>query len=57
LITTKSGSRKTRGYKVLELAEGLTDRQDIGYGGNATIQARVGGTTGDIYGFGFCTFS
>ena len=39
--------------KVLELAEGLEDKQDIGYGGNATIQARVGGTTGDIYGFGF----
>jgi TonB-linked SusC/RagA family outer membrane protein len=39
--------------RVLELAEGLSDKQDIGYGGNATIQARVGGTTGDIYGFGF----
>jgi TonB-linked SusC/RagA family outer membrane protein len=39
--------------RVLELADGLTDKQDIGYGGNATIQARVGGTTGDIYGFGF----
>lgn len=39
--------------KVLSLAEGLIDKQDIGYGGNATIQARVGGTTGDIYGFGF----
>jgi TonB-linked SusC/RagA family outer membrane protein len=39
--------------KVLSLAEGLSDKQDIGYGGNATIQARVGGTTGDIYGFGF----
>lgn len=39
--------------KVLELAEGFSDRQDIGYGGNATIQARLGGTTGDIYGFGF----
>ncbi|WP_207426600.1 SusC/RagA family TonB-linked outer membrane protein [Pedobacter sp. SYSU D00535] len=39
--------------KVLELAEGMTDRQDIGYGGNATLQARVGGSTGDIYGFGF----
>ncbi|MEO5911152.1 MAG: SusC/RagA family TonB-linked outer membrane protein [Pelobium sp.] len=38
---------------VLELADGIGDRQDIGYGGNATIQARVGGTTGDIYGFGF----
>ncbi len=39
--------------RVLELADGIGDRQDIGYGGNATIQARVGGTTGDIYGFGF----
>ncbi len=39
--------------RVLSLAEGMTDKQDIGYGGNATIQARVGGTTGDIYGFGF----
>lgn len=39
--------------RVLELAEGMEGKQDIGYGGNATIQARVGGTTGDIYGFGF----
>lgn len=39
--------------RVLELAEGFSDRQDIGYGGNATIQARVGGSTGAIYGFGF----
>jgi TonB-linked SusC/RagA family outer membrane protein len=39
--------------KVLKLAEGFSARQDIGYGGNATIQARIGGTTGDIYGFGF----
>jgi TonB-linked SusC/RagA family outer membrane protein len=41
--------------RVLDLAEefGGTGKQDIGYGGNATIQARVGGTTGDIYGFGF----
>lgn len=41
--------------KVLYLAEefGGIGKQDIGYGGNATIQARVGGTTGDIYGFGF----
>jgi TonB-linked SusC/RagA family outer membrane protein len=38
--------------KVLSLAEGL-DNQNIGYGGNATIIATVGGTTGDIYGFGF----
>lgn len=39
--------------KVLELAEGMIDQQVIGYGGNATIIAKVGGTTGDIYGFGF----
>ena len=39
--------------RVMELAEGMEGKQDIGYGGNATIQARVGGTTGDIYGFGF----
>lgn len=39
--------------RVMELAEGMDGKQDIGYGGNATIQARVGGTTGDIYGFGF----
>ena len=39
--------------KVLELADGLEGKQDIGYGGNATITATVGGTTGDIYGFGF----
>ncbi len=41
--------------KVLELAKEFESagKQDIGYGGNATLQARVGGTTGDIYGFGF----
>ncbi|GGG14556.1 SusC/RagA family TonB-linked outer membrane protein [Pontibacter amylolyticus] len=39
--------------KVLELAEGLTDQQVIGVGGNASIIAKVGGTSGDIYGFGF----
>jgi len=41
--------------KVIELAKEFESagKQDIGYGGNATIQARVGGTTGDIYGFGF----
>lgn len=39
--------------KVLKLAEGMTESQDIGYGGNATIQARVGGSTGAIYGFNF----
>lgn len=37
--------------RVLELTEGMDGKQDIGYGGNATIQARIGGTTGDIYGF------
>ncbi|UKJ08609.1 SusC/RagA family TonB-linked outer membrane protein [Solitalea lacus] len=39
--------------KVLELAEGMIDQQVIGYGGNATLIAKVGGSTGDIYGFGF----
>ncbi|HEV8079518.1 MAG TPA: hypothetical protein VGP43_02310, partial [Chitinophagaceae bacterium] len=41
--------------KVIELAKEFESagKQDIGYGGNATLQARVGGTTGDIYGFGF----
>ncbi|MFC5271206.1 SusC/RagA family TonB-linked outer membrane protein [Adhaeribacter terreus] len=39
--------------EVLELAEGLTDQQVIGVGGNATLIAKVGGSTGDIYGFGF----
>ncbi|MDB5120046.1 MAG: TonB-linked outer membrane protein SusC/RagA family [Sphingobacteriales bacterium] len=39
--------------RVLELAAGMDNRQDIGYGGNATIQARVGGSSGGIYGFGF----
>lgn len=39
--------------KVLKLADGIDDQQVIGYGGNATIIAKVGGTTGDIYGFGF----
>lgn len=39
--------------EVLSLAEGLLDQQVIGTGGNATLIAKVGGTTGDIYGFGF----
>jgi outer membrane receptor protein involved in Fe transport len=40
---------------VLSLAEDLggEDNQVIGIGGNATIIAKVGGSTGDIYGFGF----
>lgn len=39
--------------EVLSLPEELTDQQIIGTGGNATLIAKVGGTTGDIYGFGF----
>ncbi len=41
--------------KVLELAKEMeeNDSQTIGTGGNATIMAKVGGTTGDIYGYGF----
>jgi TonB-linked SusC/RagA family outer membrane protein len=39
--------------KVLSLPEELGGKMDIGYGGNATLMATVGGTTGDIYGFGF----
>lgn len=40
---------------VLSLAEDLggEDNQIIGAGGNATLIAKVGGSTGDIYGFGF----
>ncbi len=51
--TTVNWSKNTN--KVIELAKEFESagKQDIGYGGNATIQARVGGTTGDIYGFGF----
>jgi len=39
--------------KVLELAGELDDEQIIGSGGQATIIAKVGGSTGDIYGYGF----
>lgn len=41
--------------RVLSLAEDLggEDNQVIGTGGNATIIAKVGGSTGDVYGFGF----
>lgn len=41
--------------KVLSLAEELggEDNQIIGAGGNATLIAKIGGSTGDIYGFGF----
>lgn len=49
--TTITWSRNKN--KVLSLAEGIDEMQVIGEGGNATIAAKVGGTTGDIYGFGF----
>ncbi|MEB2774444.1 SusC/RagA family TonB-linked outer membrane protein [Algoriphagus sp. D3-2-R+10] len=39
--------------EVLSLPDEVDGSQVIGYGGNATIIAKVGGTTGDIYGFGF----
>lgn len=39
--------------KVLALAGGLEDQQIIGTGGQATIIAKVGGSTGNIYGYGF----
>jgi TonB-linked SusC/RagA family outer membrane protein len=39
--------------EVLSLSGGMEDQQIIGYGGNATLIATVGGSTGDIYGFGF----
>lgn len=49
--TTITWSRNKN--KVLSLAEGIDEMQVIGEGGQATIAAKVGGTTGDIYGFGF----
>ncbi len=39
--------------RVMELAEGMDDQQEIAVGGNAYIIAKVGGSTGAIYGFGF----
>lgn len=39
--------------EVISLPDEVDGSQVIGYGGNATIIAKVGGTTGDIYGFGF----
>lgn len=39
--------------RVLSLAEGLVDQHVIGTGGTATLLATVGGTTGDIWGYGF----
>lgn len=39
--------------EVLELADGIDNQQEIGSGGNATLIAKVGGTTTAIYGYGF----
>ncbi len=39
--------------KVLSLPDEVDGSQVIGTGGNASLIAKVGGTTGDIYGFGF----
>lgn len=38
---------------VMELADGIDGQQEIGSGGNATLLAKVGGTTTAIYGYGF----
>ena len=44
----------SRNYnEVLELAEGLNNQQEIGSGGQATILAKVGGSSTAIYGYGF----
>ena len=39
--------------EVISLPDEVDGSQVIGNGGNASIIAKVGGTTGDIYGFGF----
>ncbi|ALJ04344.1 SusC/RagA family TonB-linked outer membrane protein [Pseudalgibacter alginicilyticus] len=39
--------------EVMKLADGIDGQQEIGSGGNATLLAKVGGTTTAIYGFGF----
>ena len=39
--------------RVMELAEGINNQQEIGSGGTATLLAKVGGTTTAIYGYGF----
>ena len=39
--------------EVLKLADGISGQQEIGSGGNATLLAKVGGTTTAIYGYGF----
>nr|WP_262713424.1 SusC/RagA family TonB-linked outer membrane protein [Gelidibacter salicanalis] len=39
--------------RVMKLADGIDGQQEIGSGGNATLLAKVGGTTTAIYGYGF----
>ncbi|MCG9792397.1 SusC/RagA family TonB-linked outer membrane protein [Flavobacterium algicola] len=39
--------------QVIKLADGISGQQEIGSGGNATLLAKVGGTTTAIYGYGF----
>lgn len=39
--------------RVMELADGIDGQQEIGSGGQATLIAKVGGTTTAIYGYGF----
>ncbi len=43
---------RNRSY-VRELAEGITNQVIYSHGGNVTIEARVGGRMGDMYGKGF----
>ncbi len=43
---------RNRSY-VRELAEGITNQVIYSHGGNVTIEARVGGRMGDMYGRGF----
>ncbi|RIV23857.1 SusC/RagA family TonB-linked outer membrane protein [Fibrisoma montanum] len=43
---------RNRSY-VRELAEGITNQIIYNHGGNVTIEARVGGRMGDLYGRGF----
>lgn len=43
---------RNRSY-VRELAEGITNQTIYSHGGNVTIEARVGGLMGDMYGRGF----
>jgi TonB-linked SusC/RagA family outer membrane protein len=50
--TTTAIWSRTRSY-VRELAEGITNQTLYSHSGNVTIEARVGGLMGDMYGRGF----